>query len=214
MRFLSLNCFFILSLANAIVDDNKIFTQNTQLDSSYANITSAPIDEEELTWGQIRGGNEQNPITLSAQDLRISAIHHKTGGATGLHITHKSHGRLNGNFSFTSISSDMDAIGLYGDGWLNTSGSLIFESIIGTESYGILIDKDTLSNFDREDKPFLHFKSIQSGGGINNIAGYAERPIFISKRGQPLVSKLEAPCSPCTPIEHKSIYQTEGILKD
>lgn len=412
MRFLSLNCFFILSLANAIVDDNKIFTQNTQLDSSYANITSAPIDEEELTWGQIRGGNEQNPITLSAQDLRISAIHHKTGGATGLHITHKSHGRLNGNFSFTSISSDMDAIGirgggaeslenigaltfdhifsssylasgifasnliqkgtlriknieapkgygvgifafslhneerakitietitarnavgiaglmtfnsgrielqniraeeeavgleniqnhgtilidsvigmqravglemgientneffpnpqvtinkiysngeaigskykienyggtilfreikgkrlalgtsnafnsgrldfgsiasdgvaigihgrvdgvgrmrfgeikapkaigLYGDGWLNTSGSLIFESIIGTESYGILIDKDTLSNFDREDKPFLHFKSIQSGVGINNIAGYFDisgKPRFV-----------------------------------
>lgn len=93
-------------------------------------------------------------------------------------------------------------------------GIEIFESIIGTESYGILIDKDTLSNFDREDKPFLHFKSIQSGVGINNIAGYAERPIFISKRGQPLVSKLDAPCNPCTPIEHKSIYQTEGILKD
>lgn len=135
--------FALLSLANAVVDSNKIFTQDTTLDSSYASITSTPTSGEVLEWGEIKGGSKDSPITLSTtQPLNISSISNPSGGVIGLSVGFRSYAKLNGDITFSSLSGDSDVVGLLGMGSdrLDNVGSLTFSQITSTSGsvYGTM----------------------------------------------------------------------------
>lgn len=131
--------FALLSLANAVVDSNKIFTQDTTLDSSYASITSTPASGEVLEWGEIKGGSKDSPITLSTtQALNILAINNANGGVVGIGSAFSSYARLNGDITFSSLSGSSEASGIFIDGFgrLENNGSLRFKEIKGEDVLG------------------------------------------------------------------------------
>lgn len=146
--------FALLSLANAVVDSNKIFAQDTTLDSSYASITSTPASGEVLEWGEIKGGSKDSPITLSTtQALNISSISNPSG-AIGLSLGFRSYAKLNGDITFSSLSGDSDVVGLLGLGFdrLDNVGSLTFSQIISTSgsvygTMGLALDQIGTLNF-------------------------------------------------------------------
>ncbi|RDU71767.1 hypothetical protein [Helicobacter brantae] len=155
--------FALLSLANAVVDSNKIFTQDTTLDSSYASITSTPASGEVLEWGEIKGGSKDSPITLSTtQALNISAISNASGGVVGLGLRYKSYAKLNGDITFSSLNGDSGVVGLFGLGSdrLDNADTLTFSQITSTSggTYGTIgLALDQIGT--------LSFQDIQSSQG-------------------------------------------------
>lgn len=156
--------FALLSLANAVVDSNKVFTQDTTLDFSYASITSTPASGEVLEWGEIKGGSKDSPITLSTtQALNISSISNPSGGVIGLSVGFRSYAKLNGDITFSSLSGDSDVVGLLGLGfdYLDNVGSLTFSQIASTSGsvYGTM-------GFALNQNGTLSFQDIQASQGM------------------------------------------------
>lgn len=137
----------LMSLSYGVVDSNKIFTQDTTLDSSYANITTTPISGQGLVWGEIRGGSKDSPITLSTkQPLVISAITHDNGGAGGIFLTTKSYARLQGDITFSTLSSNSGAMGVFESGFITliNEGHLAFKEILGGSGVAMGVSVATL----------------------------------------------------------------------
>lgn len=155
--------FALLSLANAVVDSDKIFTQDTTLDSSCSSISSAPASGEELEWGEIRGGSKDSPITLSTtQALNISSISNPSGGVIGLSLSFRSYAKLNGDITFSSLSGSDEVVGIFGkglDGIINV-GNLDFKQISSSKSYAIGFIGTTLTQ-----QGVLSFENIEAKGG-------------------------------------------------
>lgn len=162
--------FALLSLANAVVDSDKIFTQDTTLDSSYASITSTPASGEVLEWGEIKGGSKDSPITLSTtQALNILAINNANGGVTGIGSAFSSYARLNGDITFSSLSGSPEAIGIFIDGFggLENNGSLRFKEIKGKNVIGV-------SAFVIQQNGTLAFGSMQGDKNVGSAIGIGE----------------------------------------
>lgn len=161
----------LMSLSYGAVDSNKIFTQDTTLDSSYANITSTPASGEELIWGEIRGGDESTPITLgTSAPLNISSIQY-SGGVVGIEVAYKSHGLLKGDLTFSSLSSSDNVTGILGRGMesLSNEGNLSFKQITSSSAVAMGFLGTSLYQ-----KGSLSFASIESskGYGLGALAFY------------------------------------------
>ena len=155
--------FALLSLANAVVDSDKVFTQDTTLDSNYSSITSTPASGQELMWGEVKGGSKDSPITLSTtQALNISAISNPSGGIVGLGLGYRSYAKLNGDITFSSLSGGDEVVGIFGKGLEGTinAGNLAFNQISSSKSYAIGFMGTTLTQ-----QGTLSFDSIEAKGG-------------------------------------------------
>lgn len=153
----------LISLSYGVVDSNKIFTQDTTLDSSYANITSTPASGQDLIWGEVKGGSKDAPITLSTTSpLNILTINNASGSVIGLEIDYLSHAKANGEIVFSSLSASDEAVGIFGRGLESFSnvGNLSFKQISSSNSYAIGFLGTTLNQ-----QGSLSFESIDAGGG-------------------------------------------------
>lgn len=153
----------LMSLSYGVVDSNKIFTQDTTLDSSYANITSTPAGGGELMWGEVKGGNKDAPIILSSTNpLNVLAINNVNGSVIGLEIDYISHAKVSGEIVFSSLSASDEAVGIFGRGLESFSnvGRISFKQISSDKRYAIGFIGTTL-----DQQGNLSFENIVAKGG-------------------------------------------------
>lgn len=136
---------------------------------SLSNYQGGQISVDLVEGGKQAIGLKLLATSLNEGEIRLKSITSSTQ-AIGLYgdlLTSKG-----ASATFESIQAPK-AMGIYQNSFSNTiggGGKIVFENILGNQSYGIFIDaKGELDTAKEADSSLIHFKNIQSNVGIKNL---------------------------------------------